>query len=84
MRRREWLLDTAERAFFTFVEAFLGLLLVSQTDIIDGFSASVLQTALASGLVSALAVVKGAVASRSPGISPASFVADGGLGTEVE
>lgn len=79
---RAWLIDTAERAVFTFVESFLGLLIVSQTDMIGGFDASVWETALASGLVSALTVVKSAVASRREAMSPASFV--GGSGTESQ
>ena len=79
---RAWLIDTAERAVFTFVESFLGLLIVSQTDMIGGFDASVWETALASGLVSALTVVKSAVASRREAMSPASFVGGSGTGAE--
>lgn len=79
---RAWLIDTVERAVFTFVESFIGLLIVSQTEMIDGFDASVWETALASGLVSALAVVKAAIASRREAMSPASFV--GGSGTDAE
>lgn len=81
MSRRDWLVDTGERAVFTFVEAFLGLLLVTQTDVVGGFSASVWQSALVSGLIAALAVVKGAIASRRDGLSPASWV---GLDTDDE
>jgi len=73
MSLREWAIDTAERAVFTFLEAFLGLLMISQTGAVDGIDPSLWQAALASGFIAALAVVKGAIASRRDGISPASL-----------
>jgi hypothetical protein len=71
---RAWALDTAERAVFTFLEAFLGLLVVSASDAIGGLSISTIEAALVSGVISALAVVKGAIASYREGMSPASLV----------
>jgi hypothetical protein len=68
-----WLKDTLERALFTFVEAFIGLLIVAESGSVDGLSLSVVQTAGVSAFISALAVVKGAVASYRDGLSPASF-----------
>jgi hypothetical protein len=70
---RNWLRDTAERTLFTFVESFLGLVVVSASDAIGGLSISTLEAALVSAVISALAVVKGAVASYREGLSPASF-----------
>jgi hypothetical protein len=74
MTFRAWVIDTTERAVFTFVESFLGLLMIGQSGMIDSISPSIWQNAAASGLIAALAVVKGAVASRRDGISPASVV----------
>lgn len=74
---RVWAKDTAERAAFTFLEAFLGLLVVDQVDAFgSAFSLDAVQMAAASALIASLAVVKGAVASRRAGMSPASFVAE--------
>ena len=84
MTFREWLIDTAERAIFTFLESFVGLLMIAQSGMIDGMSPSIWQNAAASGLIAALAVVKGAVASRCPGISPASYARSSGSGTSEE
>lgn len=69
-----WMKDTAERTIFTFLQSFLGLILVSASESIDGLSLSVIETAAVSGVVSALAVLKAAVASYRQGISPASFL----------
>lgn len=71
---KKWAIDTAERAIFTFVESFLGLLLLSGSDLLGpSLSPGTLEAAAASALIAALAVVKGAVASAKAGISPASF-----------
>lgn len=78
---RAWLVDTAERALFTFLETFLGLLIISETEMVGGIDASMWQSALASALVSALTVVKSAVASRREALSPASLARLGGSGT---
>lgn len=71
---KHWLRDTAERAFFTFVEAFVGLLIADASNMVGDLSMSVLEHAAVSAGVAALAVVKGALASRRGGMSPASFV----------
>ena len=71
---KAWMKDTGERALFTFVEAFVGLMLVGATDAVDGLTASTLEMAFLSAVISALAVVKGAVAKRRDGISPASLL----------
>ena len=75
---RHWAVDTAERAAFTFVEAFIGLLILGQSEALgSSLSPDALQSALASGLISALAVVKAAIASRRAGLSPASLAGSG-------
>lgn len=71
---RHWLRDTSERVVFTFVEAFIGLLVVDATNMVGGISLSVVEHAFASAVVASLAVVKSALAARRAGMSPASFV----------
>jgi uncharacterized membrane protein YdbT with pleckstrin-like domain len=71
---KTWAKDTAERTAFTFVQSFLGLIVVSATNSVDSLSVSTLEAALVSAVISALAVLKGALASRQQGISPASFL----------
>lgn len=71
---KAWAKDTGERALFTFIEAFIGLMLVGSTGTVDGLDASTLEMAFLSAVISALAVVKGAVAKRRDGISPASLL----------
>ena len=73
---KSWAIDTAERTLFTFAQSFIGLVMVSATNTVDSLSVSTLEAALVSGVISALAVLKGAIASRRDGISPASFVSD--------
>lgn len=69
---RQWLLDTAERAVFTFIEAFLAVMLVTGT---DWLNLSALRAAGISAIAAAAAVIKAAIASRMAGtISPASVV----------
>lgn len=69
---RTWLIDTLERTFFTFVEAFLAVMLVTGTDWLD---LSALRAAGISAIAAAAAVIKAAIASRMAGtISPASTV----------
>ena len=68
---RQWLIDTAERVAFTFLETFLALVLASGTDWLD---LSALRSAGIGALAAALAVVKAAIASRtSSAVSPASL-----------
>jgi hypothetical protein len=55
------LADIAERAFLTYVEAFLGLLLASGTTNVIALSA--LESAAIAAIPAGLAVVKGAVGS---------------------
>jgi hypothetical protein len=71
---KSWAIDTAERTLFTFGQSFIGLVMVSATDTVESLSVSTLEAALVSAVISALAVVKGALASRRAGMSPASFV----------
>lgn len=71
---KTWAIDTAERTAFTFVQSFLGLIVVSATNTVDSLSVSTIEAALVSAVISALAVLKGALASRRHGMSPASFV----------
>lgn len=71
---KAWAIDTAERTMFTFVQSFMGLLVVSATNTVESISVSTLEAALVSAVISALAVLKGALATRRHGISPASFV----------
>jgi hypothetical protein len=68
---RQWLIDTAERAGFTFLETFLALVLASGT---DWLNLSAIRAAGIGALAAALAVVKAAIASRTPDtVSPASL-----------
>lgn len=71
---KAWAIDTAERTAFTFVQSFLGLIVVSATNSVDSISVSTLEAAFVSAVISAFAVVKGALANRVHGVSPASFV----------
>lgn len=73
---KTWAKDTAERTAFTFLQSFLGLIVVSASNTVDGLSVSTLEVAAISALISALAVVKGALARRRDGLSPASFISD--------
>lgn len=61
-----WLRDMVERAVATYVEAFVGLLLASEMT--DGISLGVLETAAVSALPAGLAVVKAALVSRRRGL----------------
>ena len=81
MTTKAWLKDTLERVAFTWVESFLGLLLIDSVDMFDdSFNLGVVEMAAASATISALAVVKAAIATRRQGLSPASFVSN----TETE
>ena len=71
---KAWALDTAERTVFTFAQSFLGLILASASGAVEGLSASTLEVALLSAVISSLAVLKGAIAKRRDGISPASLL----------
>ena len=67
-----WLRDVIERTAATYVQAFLGLLLVGWTT--DTIDLSIVQAAAVAAIPAALAVLKGAIASKVPGtISPASL-----------
>jgi hypothetical protein len=67
-----WIRDVAERTAATYVQAFIGLLLAGWTT--DTVDLSLVQAAAVAAVPAALAVVKGALASRVPGtISPASL-----------
>jgi len=71
-----WFVDTAERAVATYVEAFLGLLLVNwNTDAVD---LSTFQTAAIAAVPAGLAVLKAALASFV-GKQGTASLADGGL-----
>ena len=62
---KAWLIDVVERAAFAFVETFIALLLATEL--------SSAKTAAVAGLSSALAVLKGALATlRKNTLSPAS------------
>lgn len=67
---KKFLIDTAERAVATYVEVFLGLLLVAGPLDLDK-----VEVALVAALPAALAVVKAAIASRYGKKDSASFVA---------
>ena len=68
-----WLRDVAERTVATYLQAFIGLLLAGWTT--DAVDLSLVQAAAVSAVPAALAVLKGALASKVPGtISPASVV----------
>ena len=71
---KTWAKDTAERTVFTFAQSFLGLLAVSASGAIDNVTMNTIEAALVSSVVAALAVLKGALAARLNGISPASFL----------
>lgn len=60
MITRGWVADTVERAVFTFVEAFSGLLLAGTFTLNIG----AVKAAAVSGLIAALAVVKAALATQ--------------------
>jgi hypothetical protein len=67
-----WLKDVAERTVATYAQAFIGLLLAGWTT--DAVDLSLVQAAAVSAVPAALAVLKGALASKVPGtISPASL-----------
>jgi hypothetical protein len=68
-----WLRDVAERTVATYLQAFFGLLLAGWTT--DAVDLSLVQTAAVAAVPAALAVLKGALASKVPStISPASVV----------
>lgn len=68
-----WIRDVAERTISTYLQAFLGLLLAGWTT--DTVDLSVVQAAAIAAVPAALAVLKGALASKVPGtISPASVI----------
>lgn len=74
---RAWLIDTLERAGFTFVESFIGLLVVDASGAMgDSIDLATLEAAAVSAFIAALAVVKAAIASRRDALSPASMVGD--------
>jgi len=54
--RRLYLIDLAERVLWTFVEAFVGVLLLSAADM---FTLTVLKSALAAGVIAVLSLLKG-------------------------
>lgn len=59
MFTKAFLLDAAERVFWTYVQAFLGLLLVSGVTDLDA-----LQTAALAAIPAALAALKALIATR--------------------
>jgi hypothetical protein len=68
---KQWLIDTGERALFTFLETFLALVLAAGT---DWLNLSTVRAAGIGALAATLAVVKAAIASRTPDtVSPASL-----------
>lgn len=62
---KEQLLDILERAFFTYVQSFLGLWMASGVGV-DMGGLSTLKLAAIGGLPAALSVVKGAIAAGGP------------------
>ena len=78
MFTKEFLVDAAERVGLTFVEAFLGALVLAGV-----FNLDTLESAALAGVAAGLALVKSIVAGRlkpSP-VSPASLVTRGDAGT---
>jgi hypothetical protein len=74
----KWLKDTVERVVFTFLEAFLAVVVASGQDWID---VSTAQAAAVAGGAAALAVLKAAIASRKTDtVSPASLAPDSAEG----
>jgi hypothetical protein len=68
---KQWLIDTGERALFTVLETFLALVLAAGT---DWLNLSTVRAAGIGALAATLAVVKAAIASRTPDtVSPASL-----------
>ena len=72
---KDYLIDLGERVFFTWVEAFLGLLLVMavKPEILSDIS--VWQTAAIAAVPAALAVLKGGLAKFAGDPESAGFVA---------
>jgi hypothetical protein len=71
---RQWLIDTGERALFTFLETFLALVLANGQNWLD---VTVLRSAAIGGVAAVLAVLKAAIASRkTEAVSPASLATD--------
>jgi hypothetical protein len=69
---KQWLRDTIERVASTFVEAFIGVMLLTLPE--NWLDVSALRAAAVSALIAALAVVKAAIASRTANtVSPASL-----------
>jgi len=70
---REWFIDTSERVLFTFLQAFIAVMLATVPE--NWLDVSAIRAAAVGGVAAALAVLKAALASRitSP-ISPASAV----------
>lgn len=69
---RTWLVDTAERALFTFLQAFIAIMLATLPE--NWLDVSALRAAAVGGLAAALAVIKAAIASRTVNaVSPASL-----------
>jgi len=54
--RKLYLIDLAERVIWTFVEAFVGVLLLSAADM---FSLTVVKSAVAAGVIAVLSLLKG-------------------------
>jgi hypothetical protein len=71
---KQWLIDTGERALFTFLETFLALVLANGQNWLD---VTVLRSAAIGGVAAVLAVLKAAIASRkTEAVSPASLATD--------
>lgn len=76
---KAWIIDTAERALFTFLQTFLGLVVLSGTETFGSdLNLGFIESAATSSLIAALSVVKGALASRVNGVSPASLAPHSG------
>ena len=67
--RLSWLVDVVERLIFTFVEAFLAVLLVG-----SDYNISTLRAAALAGIAAAVSVITSMLSAAVPGISPASLV----------
>lgn len=76
--------DILERAIFTYIQSFLGLLSASGMGI-DMGGMSTLKLAAIGGLPAALSVIKGALAATAPiGDSSASILSGSAVGVEEE
>lgn len=68
-----WIKDTAERVIWTWIESFVGLLVLDTGVAGVSLDLGVVKIAFASATIAALAVLKAAVASRRDSLSPASM-----------